>query len=71
MWLPRDQLPAALCPPRQIRQMTVISIAEVDPQGMAHWNIPLVRILALRADSIVVRLIDFPEGRLAWTESGS
>ena len=42
--------------------MIVISIAEVNPQGVVHWSIPLVRILALRADSIVVRLTDFPEG---------
>ena len=47
--------------------MTVIAIAEVDPQGMVHWSTPLVRVLALRADSIVVRLTGFPEGRLART----
>ena len=51
--------------------MTLIAIAEVDPQGMVYWNIPLVRVLALRVDSIVVRLTDFPEGRLARTWSGS
>ena len=51
--------------------MTVIAIAEVDPQGVVHWSIPLVRVLALRADSIVVRLTDFPEGRLARTQSGN
>ena len=36
VWLPRDQLPADLCPPRRIGQMIVIAIAEVDPQGMVH-----------------------------------
>ena len=51
--------------------MTVIAITEVDPQGMVHWSIPLVRVLVLRADSIVVRLTDFPEGRLARMQSGS
>ena len=61
----------ALCPPRRIGQMTVIAIAEVDPQGVVHCSIPLVRVLALRVDSIVVRLTDFLEGRLARTQSGS
>ena len=51
--------------------MTVIAIAEVDPQGVVHRRIPLVRVLALRADSIVVRLTDFPEGRLARMQLGS
>ena len=51
--------------------MTVIAIAKVNPQGMVQWSIPLVRVLALRADSIVVRLTGFPEGRLARTQSGS
>ena len=51
--------------------MTVIAIAEVDPQGMVHWSIPLVRVLALRVDSFVVWLTDFLEGRLARMQSGS
>ena len=51
--------------------MTVIAIAKVDPQGVVHWSIPLVRVLALRADIIVVRLTDFLEGRLARMQSGS
>ena len=51
--------------------MTVIAIVEVDPQGVVHWSIPLVRVLGLRADSIFVRLINFLEGRLAQTQSGS
>ena len=51
--------------------MTVIAIAEVDPQGVVHRRIPLARIFALGADSIVVRLTNFPEGRLAGTQSGS
>ena len=50
--------------------MTVIAIAKVDPQGMVHRSTPLVRVLALRADSIAVRLTGFPEGRLARTQSG-
>ena len=61
----------ALCPPRRVGQMTVIAIAEVDPQGMVHWSIPLVRVLALRYDSIIMQLTDFPESRLARTQSGS
>ena len=51
--------------------MIMIAIAEVDPQGVVHWSIPLVRVLALRVDSIVVQLNDFLEGRLARTQSGS
>ena len=51
--------------------MTVIAITEVDPQGMVHWSTPLVRVPALRANSIVVRLTGFPEGRLAQTQLGS
>ena len=51
--------------------MTVIATAEVGPQGMVHWSIPLVRVFALRVDSIVARLTDFLEGRLALTQSGS
>ena len=47
--------------PRRIGQMSVIVIDEVDPQGVVHWSIPLVCVLALRADSIVVRLSDFLE----------
>ena len=39
--------------------MAVISIAEVDPQGMVHWSTPLVHVPALRVDSIVVRLTGF------------
>ena len=44
--------------------MIVIAIVEVDPQRMVHWSTPLVRVPALRDDSIVVRLTGFPEGRL-------
>ena len=51
--------------------MTVIAISEVDPQGMVQCSILFVRVLALRADSIVMRLTDFHEGRLARTQSGS
>ena len=51
--------------------MTMIAIVEVDPQGMVHRNTPLVHVPALRADSIVMRLTGFPEGRLAQTQSGS
>ena len=51
--------------------MTVIAITEVDPQGMVHWSTPLIRVPALRADSIVVQLTGFPEGQLARTQSGS
>ena len=51
--------------------MTVIAIAEVDPQGMVHWSIPLAHVPALRAYSIVVRLTGFPEDELARTQSGS
>ena len=50
----------------------LIAIAEVDHQGMVHWSsTSLVRVTALRADSITVRLTGFPEGRLAWTQLGS
>ena len=47
--------------------MTVIAIAEIDPQGMVYWSTPLVNVPALRVDSIVVRLTGFPEGRLSLT----
>ena len=59
----------ALYPPRRAERMIVIAIAEVNPQGMVRWSTPLVRIPALRVDSIVVRLTGFPEGRPA--QSGS
>ena len=51
--------------------MTVIAIVEVEPQVIVHWSIPLVHVLTLRADSIVMQLTDFLEGRLVWTQSGS
>ena len=51
--------------------MTVIAIAEVDPQRMVHRNTPLVHVPALRVDSIVMRLTGFPEGQLAQTQSSS
>ena len=62
---------ADLCPLRRIGPMAVIAIAKVDPQRMVHWTIPLVRVFALRTDNIVVRLTDFPKGRLARTQLGS
>ena len=58
--LGEHQLLAALYSPRRAGRMTVIAIVEVDPQGMVHWSIPLVRVPALRVDSIVVRLNWFP-----------
>ena len=70
-WLPRDQLPAALYPPRRAGRMTVIAIAGVDPQGMVHWSTRLVHALAVRVDSTAARLTSFLEGRLARTLSGS
>ena len=71
VWFPRDQLPAALYPPRRAERMTVIAIAKVGSQGMVHWRTPLIRVPTLRDDSIVLRLTGFPEGRLARTQSGS
>ena len=61
----------ALYPLRRAGRMTVIAIVGVDPQGMVYWSTPLVRVPALRADSIAARLTGFLEGRLARTQSGS
>ena len=71
MWLLRDQLPAALYPPRWAGQMTVIPIAGVDPQGVVHWSTRFARVPAVRVDSTVARLTSFPEDQLAKTRSGS
>ena len=51
--------------------MTLIAIAGVGPQGVVHHSSWFVRVPTVRVDSIVTRLIGFPEDQLVQTESGS
>ena len=61
----------ALYPLRLAGRMDVIAIAGVRPQGVVHRSNRFACAPAVRADSIVARLIGFPGDQLVQTLSGS
>ena len=66
-----DQWPTSLYLPRRAGRVTVIAITGVGPQGVVPWRGRFVCAIAVRVDSIVMRLIGFPGDELVQTRSGS